>query len=231
MAQTSKKANTWYLNQPLSDKVVGRFLICELLGTGGMGEVYRAEDTMLKRSVALKRMAPSLRADPLFRERFFREAERASRFTDAHVAAIYDVLEDNGEAFLVMEYVEGQTLRQRLCQRLKLDEILEIAEQCTEALAVASSHGVVHCDIKPENIMLTPTGHVKVLDFGVAKLLPRSNQSTTLDKYRTLSGTPGYTVQLLFDLSIGGCRFEEHSYWLDGARNRCSGASREQLSR
>jgi eukaryotic-like serine/threonine-protein kinase len=192
MAQTSKKANTWYLNQPLSDKVVGRFLICELLGTGGMGEVYRAEDTMLKRSVALKRMAPSLRADPLFRERFFREAERASRFTDAHVAAIYDVLEDNGEAFLVMEYVEGQTLRQRLCQRLKLDEILEIAEQCTEALAVASSHGVVHCDIKPENIMLTPTGHVKVLDFGVAKLLPRSNQSTTLDKSRTLSGTPGY---------------------------------------
>jgi eukaryotic-like serine/threonine-protein kinase len=105
------------LNQPqesLSGSVIGRFRIGDRLGKGGMGEVYRAEDTKLKRTVALKRLAPTLRADSLYRRRFLEEAERASRFTDAHVAAVYDVLEENGEIFLILEYVEGQNLRQRL---------------------------------------------------------------------------------------------------------------------
>jgi serine/threonine protein kinase/tetratricopeptide (TPR) repeat protein len=157
-----------------------------------MGEVYRAEDPVLKRSVAVKRMAPHLRSDLLYRNRFLREAERASRFSDPHVAAIYDVLEDNSEIFLVMEYVEGQTLRRRLSQPLQLGQIFDIVEQCAQALAVSHSHGVVHCDIKPENILLTPKGQVKILDFGVAKRLPCSDQSITLEKSQTLSGTPGY---------------------------------------
>ena len=176
----------------LSGKVVGRFRIGERLGKGGMGEVYSAEDTKLKRTVALKRLAPSLRADSLYRHRFLEEAERASRFGDAHVAAVYDVLEEQGEIFLILEYVEGQNLRQRLGQPLSLDEFFTIAIQCAEALVSAHRHGIVHCDIKPENIMLSSEGQVKILDFGVAKHLPRSDQSSTVDRSGTFAGTPAY---------------------------------------
>jgi len=176
----------------LSGKVVGRFRIGERLGKGGMGEVYSAEDTKLKRTVALKRLAPSLRADSLYRHRFLEEAERASRFGDAHVAAVYDVLEEQGEIFLILEYVEGQNLRQRLREPLALDEFFTIAIQCAEALVSAHRHGIVHCDIKPENIMLSSEGQVKILDFGVAKHLPRSDQSSTVDRAGTFAGTPAY---------------------------------------
>src|SRR6266853_1937460 len=176
----------------LSGTVVGRFRIGERLGKGGMGEVYRAEDTKLKRTVALKRLAPSLRADSLYRHRFLEEAERASRFGDAQVAAVYDVLEERGEIFLILEYVEGQNLRQRLRQPLSLDEFFRIAMQCAEALVSAHGHGIVHCDIKPENIMLTSAGKIKILDFGVAKHLPRSDQSSTVDRAGTFAGTPAY---------------------------------------
>jgi len=176
----------------LSGKVVGRFRIGERLGQGGMGEVYSAEDTKLKRTVALKRLAPSLRADSLYRHRFLEEAERASRFGDAHVAAVYDVLEEQGEIFLILEYVEGQNLRQRLREPLALDEFFTIAIQCAEALVSAHRHGIVHCDIKPENIMLSSEGQVKILDFGVAKHLPRSDQSSTVDRSGTFAGTPAY---------------------------------------
>jgi tetratricopeptide (TPR) repeat protein len=142
--------------------------------------------------VALKRLAPALRADSLYRHRFLEEAERASRFGDAHVAAVYDVLEEQGEIFLILEYVEGQNLRQRLRQHLSLDEFFQIAIQCAEALVSAHGHGIVHCDIKPENIMLTSAGKVKILDFGVAKHLPRSDQSSTVDRAGTFAGTPAY---------------------------------------
>jgi len=176
----------------LSGSVVGRFRIGDRLGTGGMGEVYRAEDTKLKRLVALKRLAPQLRADSTYRRRFLEEAEHASGFSDSHVAAVYDVLEEQGEIFLVLEYVEGETLRQRLRRPMSLDEFFGIATQCAEALAAAHEHSIVHCDIKPENIMLTSTGQVKILDFGVAKHLPRSDQSSTVDRAGTFAGTPAY---------------------------------------
>jgi serine/threonine protein kinase/tetratricopeptide (TPR) repeat protein len=185
-------ANSAPPQDSLSGMVVGRFRIGERLGKGGMGEVYRADDTKLKRTVALKRLAPSLRADSLYRHRFLEEAERASRFGDAHVAAVYDVVEERGEIFLILEYVEGQNLRQRLREPLSLDEFFTIAIQCAEALVSAHTHGIVHCDIKPENIMLTSTGQVKILDFGVAKHLPRSDQSSTVDRSGTFAGTPAY---------------------------------------
>ena len=157
-----------------------------------MGEVYRAEDTRLKRTVAIKRLSPYLRSDPLYRRRFQEEAERASRFTDSHVAAIYDVIDEQGETLLVMEFVEGETLRRRLHEPMSLDDFLKIAIECAEALVAADHVGIVHCDIKPENIMLSTSGIVKILDFGVAKFLPRSDQSSTIDRSGTIGGTPAY---------------------------------------
>ena len=174
----------------LSGMIAGRFLISDRLGKGGMGEVYRAEDTKLKRTVALKRLAPRLRDDPTCRRRFQQEAERVSRFTDPHVAALHDVVEENGETFLVMEFVEGETLRRRLARPISLGEFFQIATQCAEALRGAHEQGIVHCDIKPENIMLTPAGQVKILDFGVAKCLPQTDHSTTIDRSTMLAGTP-----------------------------------------
>jgi eukaryotic-like serine/threonine-protein kinase len=178
----------------LTGMAVGRFRIGERLGAGGMGEVYRAEDTKLKRPVAIKRMSAPLRADPHYREYFFKEAERASQLNDRNIAGIYDVLEENNEIFLLMEYVEGQTLRQRLQKPVQIEQFLNLAVQCAGALAAAHAHGIVHCDVKPENIMLTPAGQVKILDFGVAKHFVRPNESTiSFTGVRNLGGTLGYT--------------------------------------
>lgn len=179
-------------SDPLIGCLIGRFFIRRLLGSGGMGEVYLADDTRLKRPVALKRMAPELNSDESYRRRFLKEAERASGVTGAHIAAIYDVLEQDGQVFLVMEYVEGQNLRQRLRQPLTLQAFLAIAVQCAEALVSAHARGIIHCDLKPENIMVSANGDVKVLDFGVAKHLPSSDQSSTMDKGHSLGGTPAY---------------------------------------
>jgi eukaryotic-like serine/threonine-protein kinase len=176
----------------LTGLTVSRFRIGERLGGGGMGEVYRARDTKLGRTVALKRMAPALRDDPAARRRFLGEAVRTSRLNDSHIAALYDVLEQGRDILLVMEYVEGQTLRQRLRQPLTLEQFLEIAVQCAQALVAAHDHGIIHGDIKPENIMLTPVGQVKVLDLGLARHLPRSDRSSTMDRFTSIAGTPAY---------------------------------------
>ena len=175
----------------LTGRSVGRFVIRSKLGAGGMGEVYYAEDTALRRPVALKRVTRQLGSDPQARQNILREAQRASALTSEHIAAVHDVLEEDGELLLVMEYVAGETLRERLQHPLSSEEFLQIATQCAEALAAAHEHGIVHRDIKPENIMLTPAGQVKILDFGVAKHLPRSDQSSTLDSH-LFGGTPAY---------------------------------------
>ena len=113
----------------LRGEIGNRFVIVSCLGRGGMGEVYCARDTRLKKLVAIKRMSAALRDDPECRERFLHEAERASQLIDRNIAACYDVVEEDGELLLVMEYVEGQTLRQRLERRLTLEEFLNIAVQ------------------------------------------------------------------------------------------------------
>lgn len=180
----------------LSGTSVGRFRISALLGVGGMGEVYRAEDTTLKRTVALKRIAPQFRSDAHYRQRFLREAECASRLNEPHIASIHDVVEDGEETFLVMEYVEGRTLRQRMGEPLSIADFLSIGVQCATALVAAHEQRVVHGDIKPENIMLTPAGQVKILDFGVAKVFPRPEETATVTptapQSGVLSGTPAY---------------------------------------
>ena len=140
------------------------------LGAGGMGEVYKADDPKLKRVVAIKRLSAALRRDPSSHQRLMVEARRACALNHPHIAAVYDVVEENGEICLVMEYVEGITLRQRMKQsQLVLDEFLPIAIQCTEALAAAHDKGIIHGDIKPDNIMFTLAGQVKLLDFGLAR--------------------------------------------------------------
>lgn len=196
MASPLKVPSNFSVSQDLTGASIGRFVICSKLGAGGMGEVYRAEDTKLKRMVALKRIAPKLRSDQNYRRRFLREAEYASRLNESHIASIFDVMEESGETFLVMEYVEGQTLRHRLAQPLGFEEFQTIATQCAAALAAAHERHLVHGDIKPENIMLTPTGQVKILDFGVAKVLPEKDHTAALDQdttwSRVLGGTPSY---------------------------------------
>ncbi len=177
----------------LSGRLLGRFLVKSRLGEGGMGQVYLAEDTLLKRLVALKRISPHLRDNPRLAERFRREVELASRLSHPHIAAVYDVFEHEGESFLVMEYVEGQTLRQRMHGApISIEEFLEITRQAASALAAAHAQGVLHRDLKPENIILTRDHQVKILDFGLAKDLPLSAESTLAVTEPGLKGTPGY---------------------------------------
>jgi eukaryotic-like serine/threonine-protein kinase len=195
--------------QPLSGRVADRFVIRDCLGEGGMGEVYRADDTRLQRPVALKRLTAELRADDRYREHLLKEAHRAAALDTQHIAGVYDVLEEGGELFLVMEYVEGATLRRHLPATYSVPDFLEIAIQCGEALEAAHDKGVVHRDIKPENIMLTPGGQVKILDFGLAKQLPAAGPSAETQSFvtgaREFSGTWGYMApEVLLQKSSDG---------------------------
>lgn len=165
----------------LTGKLVGRFAVDVRLGAGGMGEVYRARDTKLRRTVALKRISANLWTNEKSRERLWKEALCASRLNDPHIAAIHDAFEEQHEIFLVMEYIEGQSLRNRMRGPLSVGEFLPIAVQCVAGLAAAHRGGIQHRDIKPENILLTRDEQVKILDFGVARRLPGDTEGTTID--------------------------------------------------
>jgi serine/threonine-protein kinase len=148
---------------------LGPYEIVAPLGAGGMGEVYRARDTRLDRSVAIKVLPSVLAADAQFRERFEREARAISALTHPHICTLHDVGEHDGSAFLVMEYLEGETLASRLGRRqLQVDEALSLAIQIADALDAAHRRGIVHRDLKPANVVVTKTG-AKLLDFGLAK--------------------------------------------------------------
>jgi serine/threonine protein kinase/tetratricopeptide (TPR) repeat protein len=182
--------------QQLTGVTVGRFLLRERLGGGGMGEVYLAYDPRLKKNVAMKRLNPSLQNNSSFRERFEREAQLGATLNHPHVASVYDVLDDPNGLFLLMEYVEGPTLRERMLHVIDIDEFLRIAVQCADALEAAHAKRIVHRDIKPENIMLTAEGQVKICDFGVAKLNPDAENITEGTQVATSSfiGTPAYAA-------------------------------------
>src|SRR5579862_1739500 len=148
---------------------LGPYEILGPIGRGGMAEVYRASDTRLGRVVAIKVLAGSARARPDRRQRLEREARAISSLSHPHICALFDVGEQDGSLFLVMEYVAGETLAQRLRRGpLPLDAMLRSAIEITDALDHAHRQGVVHRDLKPANIMLSPTG-AKLLDFGLAK--------------------------------------------------------------
>ncbi|HET9210304.1 MAG TPA: serine/threonine-protein kinase [Thermoanaerobaculia bacterium] len=157
---------------PEAGDVVGGYRILGPLGAGGMGEVFRARDTDLEREVALKRLQPKLTSHPRAMSRFRREARLLAAVHHPNIATLFGTFEDGGVRFLVMELVDGETLAQRLgTGRLAVPEALAIARQTATALEAAHRKGIVHRDLKPANVMVSPEGWVKVLDFGLAKVL------------------------------------------------------------
>jgi eukaryotic-like serine/threonine-protein kinase len=188
---------TALFEEAVSDSLIGRqighYLIEKQLGAGGMGEVYLAEDVSLGRNVALKLLDPALIGDGATHMRFLREARLASALDHPNICTIHEVGEDAGRLFIAMQYIEGETLRQSIGGRpLGVDSLLSISLQVSDALAAAHSQGIVHRDIKPGNIMITPRGQAKVLDFGLAKLLEQveGEAESHLTMTGAVMGTP-----------------------------------------
>lgn len=187
-------AKTFYVNQPESivGLRVGAYKIEALLGAGGMGEVYLAEDTKLDRKVAIKFLPADLEADELAKRRLVKEAKAAARLDHPNICSIYEVAEEATRSFIVMQYIEGETLASRLKRKpLELRESLDVAIQVADALAEAHSRGIVHRDIKPHNVMITPRGQVKVLDFGLAKVVRSAGTPENEDLSQSMASTRG----------------------------------------
>jgi serine/threonine protein kinase len=179
---------------PLIGQTLSQYRIEDLLGEGGMGVVYRARDLKLQRPVALKLSPADLTADPERRKRFMLEARAAARISHPAIAQVYDVDEHEGTIFIAMELVEGKTVA-RLIENRELDLLgaIDIALQVAGGLAKAHEAGIVHRDIKPANVMQTPDGHVKILDFGLAKLLDPDSSTVTLPGSSDRSSMPAQT--------------------------------------
>ena len=183
-------------------KTISHYKITEELGRGGMGEVYLAEDTKLNRQVALK-FLPHRDRRPRSHERFEREAQAAAALNHPNIVTIYEIGEHEGQVFIAMEYVEGQTLKDIISVRtgrdlslpiaprpLPIAQVLEIATQLTSGLAAAHAKGIVHRDVKPQNILIDKDNRVKILDFGLAKLKGISSltkESSTLGTVHYMS--------------------------------------------
>ncbi|MBX7170360.1 MAG: protein kinase [Pyrinomonadaceae bacterium] len=168
---------------------IKHYQINSAIGAGGMGEIYLASDTRLKRDVAIKILPARWTENEIAIERFMREARAISALNHPNILTIYDIGEHQNIKFIATEFVEGQTLRQKMMRKnLPLNEILDISIQVAEALSAAHDAGIIHRDIKPENVMVRNDGYVKVLDFGIAKLNERSQNSASPTPHFTSSG-------------------------------------------
>jgi serine/threonine-protein kinase len=187
------------MTDPRPGDALGEYRIVEVLGTGSMGVVYRAQHAASGREVALKLLPRALEVDVERRRRFLREARAASAVVHPRLAVVHEAGEADGRAFIAMELVRGRSLERVLAEgssggRLPVSEALRIARGIAEGLAAAHAHGVVHRDLKPDNVMIDDEGAVKVLDFGVARLLamPDGASLSTLSTEGAILGTPGY---------------------------------------
>src|SRR5215471_9414610 len=170
---------------------ISHYRIISKLGEGGMGEVYLGEDTRLGRKVAIKVLPLRSLDDEHARKRFLREAQAAATLDHPNICSIHEIGEENGARFIVMQYIEGETLAERISRSpVDLRDAFEIAVQIADALAEAHSRGIIHRDIKPMNIMLSARGRAKVLDFGLAKIVEERETTNSLAPTQNLLSEP-----------------------------------------